>query len=168
MSDIQPKTHPIEGIMHQGLRGLKDMIDVNTIVGDAITTPDGTVIIPISKVSIGFAVGGSEFEHYNEKRNAESPRNMFGGATGGGISLTPQGFLVVGNGKIRMISVNDQSGIYDRLLDMIPSAIDKVSEIFKKDDKSDDKSKTEVENKAVPTQDTQTVNINDLDININD
>ena len=57
--------HPIEGIMYTALQGLKDMIDVNTIVGDAITTPDGSVIIPISKVALGFGVGGTEFEKYN-------------------------------------------------------------------------------------------------------
>ena len=96
--------HPIEGIMYTALQGLKDMIDVNTIVGDAIATPDGSVIIPISKVAIGFAVGGSEFERYNAKKSSvDEPKSMFGGATGGGISLSPEGFLVVGNGKIRMI-----------------------------------------------------------------
>lgn len=124
--------HPIEGIMYTALQGLKDMIDVNTIVGDAITAPDGNVIIPISKVAIGFGVGGSEFE---KSKNAKSsttgdPKNMFGGATGGGISLTPEAFLVVGNGKIRMISVTPQNSIYDRLLDLVPEAIDKVSEAF--------------------------------------
>ena len=123
--------HPIEGIMYTALQGLKDMIDVNTIVGDAIATPDGSVIIPISKVAIGFAVGGSEFERYNAKKSSvDEPKSMFGGATGGGISLSPEGFLVVGNGKIRMI--------YDRLLDIAPTAIDKVSELFKKSDKTDD------------------------------
>lgn len=127
--------HPIEGIMYTALQGLKDMIDVNTIVGDAITTPDGTVVIPISKVAIGFGVGGSEFEKYNaakQRNSEESPKNMFGGATGGGISLTPEAFLVVGNGKVRMISVTPQNSIYDRLLDMAPDAIDKVSEFFNK------------------------------------
>ncbi|MEG1880416.1 MAG: spore germination protein GerW family protein, partial [Oscillospiraceae bacterium] len=55
--------HPIEGIMYTAMQGLKDMIDVNTIVGEAVTTPDGSVIIPISKVAVGFGVGGSEFEN---------------------------------------------------------------------------------------------------------
>lgn len=132
--------HPIEGIMYTALQGLKDMIDVNTIVGDAITAPDGTVVIPISKVSIGFGVGGSEFEKYrnHKQKNADGtePENMFGGATGGGISLTPEAFLVVGNGKIRMISVTPQNGVYDRLLDLIPDAVDKAAEFFgKKKDK---------------------------------
>ena len=131
--------HPIEGIMYTALQGLKDMIDVNTIVGDAITTPDGSVIIPISKVALGFGVGGTEFEKFNAKKfDGGEPKNMFGGGTGGGISLTPEAFLVVGNGKIRMISVNEKSGIYDRLLDIAPTAIDKVSELFKKSDKTDD------------------------------
>ncbi|MEE1013489.1 MAG: GerW family sporulation protein [Clostridia bacterium] len=128
--------HPIEGIMYTALQGLKDMIDVNTIVGDPITTPDGTVIIPISKVALGFGVGGSEFEKFRSgKENGEAPKNMFGGGTGGGISLTPEAFLVVGGGKIRMLSITPQNGIYDRLLDLAPEAIDKVAGIFKKDKK---------------------------------
>lgn len=126
--------HPIEGIMYTALQGLKDMIDVNTIVGDPITTPDGTVIIPISKVALGFGVGGSEFEKFRTgKESGQAPKNMFGGGTGGGISLTPEAFLVVGNGKIRMLSITPQNGIYDRLLDLAPEAIDKVTGIFKKD-----------------------------------
>lgn len=128
--------HPIEGIMYTALQGLKDMIDVNTIVGDAITTPDGSVIIPISKVALGFGVGGTEFEKFNAKKfDGGEPKNMFGGGTGGGISLTPEAFLVVGNGKIRMISVTPQNGVYDRLLDLAPAAIDKVAEIFKRSGK---------------------------------
>lgn len=123
--------HPIEGIMYTALQGLKEMIDVNTIVGDPITSPDGTVIIPISKVAIGFGVGGSEFEKLNTKKGDGEPKNMFGGGTGGGISLTPEAFLVVGNGKIRMISVTPQNSIYDRLVDIVPDAIDKVAEVFK-------------------------------------
>ena len=129
--------HPIEGIMYTALQGLKEMIDVNTIVGDAITTPDGSVIIPISKVAMGFGVGSSEFERYRAGKNSdgEEPKNMFGGGTGGGISLTPEAFLVVGNGKIRMIPVSPQNSIYDRLLDMAPEAIDKVAELFHKEKK---------------------------------
>ncbi len=130
--------HPIEGIMYTALQGLKEMIDVNTIVGDAITSPDGSVIIPISKVAIGFGVGGSEFEKFKTKSDG-SPKNLFGGGTGGGISLTPEAFLVVGNGKIRMISVTPQNTIYDRLLDFAPVAIDKVAELFKpKAEKTED------------------------------
>ena len=132
--------HPIEGIMYTALQGLKSMIDVNTIVGDAITSPDGSVIIPISKVAIGFGVGGTEFEKFNAKKSDASgePKNMFGGGTGGGISLTPEAFLVVGNGKIRMISVTPQNSIYDRLVDIVPDAIDRIAEMIKPKDKAAD------------------------------
>ena len=125
--------HPIGEITEATMQKIRDMIDVNTIVGDAITTPDGSVIIPISKVALGFGVGGTEFEKFNAKKfDGGEPKNMFGGGTGGGISLTPEAFLVVGNGKIRMISVTPQNGVYDRLLDLAPAAIDKVAEIFKR------------------------------------
>ncbi len=127
--------HPIEGIMYTALQGLKEMIDVNTIVGDPITSPDGSVIIPISKVAMGFGVGGSEFEKANSRKSETDPKHLFGGGTGGGISLTPEAFLVVGNGKIRMISVTPQNSIYDRLLDIAPAAIDRVAEMFKPKDK---------------------------------
>ncbi len=124
--------HPIEGIMYTALQGLKDMIDVNTIVGDPINSQDGSVIIPISKVAIGFAVGGTEFEKFNAKKSGtDDPKNMFGGATGGGISLTPEAFLVVGNGKIRMMSVTPENSVYDRIMDVVPEAIDKISEFIK-------------------------------------
>ncbi len=128
MSEISDK-HPIEGLMGSALQGLREMIDVNAIVGAPINTPDGSVIMPISKVALGFGVGGSEFPK-NKKllSDGEDPSNMFGGGTGGGLSLTPVGFLIVGNGKIRMVPVSEQNSIYDRIIDAVPTAIDKVSE----------------------------------------
>ncbi len=145
--------HPIEGIMYTALQGLKEMIDVNTIVGDPITSPDGSVIIPISKVAIGFGVGGSEFEKSNSKKGETEPKNLFGGGTGGGISLTPEAFLVVGGGKIRMISVTPQNSIYDRLLDIAPAAIDRVAEIFKPKDKKAEEVTVEYAEYSEPIED---------------
>ena len=130
MSEISDK-HPIEGLMGSALQGLREMIDVNAIVGAPINTPDGSVIMPISKVALGFGVGGSEFPKSKKLMvESEDPSNMFGGGTGGGLSLTPVGFLVVGNGKIRMVPVSEQNSIYDRIIDSVPTAIDKVSELF--------------------------------------
>ena len=129
MSELSDK-HPIEGLMASALKGLKEIIDVNTIVGNPITTPEGNLIMPISKVALGFGVGGSEFPK-NKKLIGENPdeaNNLFGGGTGGGLSLTPVGFLVVGNGKIRMVPVSEENSIYDRIIDAVPTAIDKVSE----------------------------------------
>lgn len=130
MSQLSDK-HPIEGLMASALNGLKEMIDVNTIVGSPITSPDGTIILPISKVAMGFGVGGSEYPR-NKKlyKSEEETYNLFGGGTGGGMSLTPVGFLVVGNGTIRMVSVSEENSIYDRIFDAVPVAIDKISEII--------------------------------------
>ena len=119
--------HPIQGLMYTAMQSIRDMIDVNTIVGDAVQTPDGTVIIPISKVGLGFGVGGSDYTSANGAKNSDgSAQPMFGGGVGGGVSITPVAFMVVGNGQIRMIPVSSQNNIYDRVLDMIPTAIDKI------------------------------------------
>lgn len=117
--------HPIQGLMYTAMQSIRDMIDVNTIVGDPVETPDGTVIIPISKVGLGFGVGGSD--HSAAKTPADKP-NLFGGGAGGGVSITPVAFMVVGKGQIRLMPVNPSSTVYDRILDMVPSAIDKLIE----------------------------------------
>lgn len=134
-----PEQHPIQGLMYTAMQSLKEMIDVNTIVGDAVQTPDGTVIIPISKVGLGFAVGGSDYAGKDGQKEAGTP-HMFGGGSGGGVSITPIAFMVVGNGQIRMMPVSPDTNIYDRVLDMIPVAIDKISDgITKIKDKKNEK-----------------------------
>lgn len=127
MADQQ---HPIQGLMYTAMQSIKEMIDVNTIVGDPVQTPDGTVIIPISKVGLGFAVGGSEFPAGKKAAVPEGSNNMFGGGSGGGVSITPVAFMVVGNGQIRLLPATPENTIYDRVLDLIPTAIDKISETF--------------------------------------
>ena len=122
-----PEQHPIQGLMYTAMQSLKEMIDVNTIVGDAVQTPDGTVIIPISKVGLGFAVGGSDYASKSIHKE-DDPAALFGGGSGGGISITPVAFMVVGGGQIRMLPVNPESNLYDRVFDMIPVAIDKISD----------------------------------------
>ncbi len=117
--------HPIQGLMYTAMQSIRDMIDVNTIVGDPVETPDGTVIIPISKVGLGFGVGGSD--HSASKTPSDKP-NMFGGGAGGGVSITPVAFMVVGKGQVRLMPVNPNSTVYDRILDMVPTAIDKLIE----------------------------------------
>lgn len=137
-----PEQHPIQGLMYTAMQSLKEMIDVNTIVGDAVQTPDGTVIIPISKVGLGFAVGGSDYAGKSGHKENGDP-HMFGGGSGGGVSITPIAFMVVGNGQIRMMPVNPDTNIYDRVLDMIPVAIDKISDgITKIKDKKNEKKTT--------------------------
>lgn len=134
--------HPIQGLMYTAMQSIRDMIDVNTIVGDPVETTDGTVIIPISKVGLGFGVGGSDYASKNTKPDSQN-QNLFGGGAGGGVSITPVAFMVVGKGQIRLMPVNPENNIYDRILDMVPVAIDKIAELkdnhkAKKADKSTD------------------------------
>ncbi len=131
--------HPIQGLMYTAMQSIKEIVDVNTIVGDAVQTPDGTVIIPISSVKLGFAVGGSEFG--NTKKTVEGSKSNFGGGSGGGVAISPVAFLVAGEGKVRLMSVNQKTSIYDKVLDVVPSAIDKLVETVKdckKDSKKED------------------------------
>ncbi len=121
--------HPIQGLMYTAMQSIKEIVDVNTIVGDAVQTPDGTVIIPISSVKLGFAVGGSEFG--GAKKGTEIAKNNFGGGAGGGIAISPVAFLVAGEGRVRLMSVNQKTSIYDKVLDVVPSAIDKLVDTVK-------------------------------------
>lgn len=116
---------PIEGLMSEALGNLKQMIDVNTIVGDVITTPDGTTIIPVSKVAFGFGAGGSEF---GAKPTGENDtKAMFGGGCGGGVSVKPVAFLVVKNDNIRLLPVTGSFSTVDRVIDMIPDILGKLN-----------------------------------------
>lgn len=120
MAEQGQQQHPIEGLMKTTMESLKDMVDVNTILGDPVETPDGSVIVPVSRVSVGFAAGGTEFEV--ENGDGQYP---FGGGSGAGISLQPVAFLVVGQGQIRLLPI-DKNAIFDRLLDMAPEVVDRI------------------------------------------
>lgn len=113
--------HPIEALMSAAMENLRDMVDVNTVVGDAVESPDGTLIIPISRVSFGFAAGGSQFETH--ERTAAWP---FGGGSGAGVSIRPVGFLVVGHGDVRLVPVSPNGALYDRLVDLVPDIVAKI------------------------------------------
>ncbi len=123
--------HPIEGLMKTAMESIKDMVDVNTVVGDPVETPDGTTIIPISRVACGFGAGGGEFESREETREEDSSP-CFGGGSGGGVSVQPMGFLVVGNGQIRLLPV-DNKALYDRLLDVAPQLLNQINAMCRKD-----------------------------------
>ncbi|BAF59422.1 MAG: sporulation protein YtfJ [Pelotomaculum sp.] len=119
--------HPIEGLMKTAMESIKEMVDVNTVVGDPVETPDGTVIIPVSRVTCGFAAGGGEFEACGERREGEGEFQMpaFGGGSGAGVSVRPIGFLVVGNGQVRLLSV-DGNAVVDRLIDIAPQVLSQI------------------------------------------
>lgn len=130
--------HPIEGLMVTAMNSIQDMVDVNTIIGDPIETANNVVIIPISKVSFGFAAGGSEFKgetvnEYSRKEEEEQVqyRLPFGGGSGAGVNINPIAFLVVQAGNVKLLPVNHSSAV-DKLLDYMPDAIDKINGIINK------------------------------------
>jgi len=133
--------HPIQGLMQTAMENIRGMIDVNTIIGDAVEAPDGTVILPVSKVAFGFAAGGSEFNAPSNAGPKDSTpagssnqgSHPFGGGSGGGVSIVPIGFLIVHNGNIRLLSTDNQNQLYDRLIDMTPILMEKVQGMFKGD-----------------------------------
>ncbi len=133
-------SHPIESLMDSAMNNLKEMIDVNTIVGESIETINGTVIIPVSKLSFGFAAGGSEFngetlDQYNKDGVDEniSYKLPFGGGSGACVNIVPVGFIVVSGSdesKCPKFIPVDHCNAIDKLLDYVPNVIDKIGEIF--------------------------------------
>lgn len=132
--------HPIQGLMKTAMENIKDMVDVNTIIGDPVETQDGHVIIPVSRVSFGFAAGGTEFEpEKDDKRSGARDGSLpFGGGSGGGVSVSPVAFLVVGNGKVRLLPV-DRNAMLDRLLDVVPGLLGQIQDMTGGNGKSAEK-----------------------------
>jgi len=121
--------HPIEGLMKTAMESIKEMIDVNTVIGDPVETPDGTIIIPISRVAFGFGAGGGEFENDVQEERVDDQKPFFGGGSGAGVSVQPVGFLVVGHGNIRLLPV-ENNVILDRLIDLAPQVLEQIQSIL--------------------------------------
>lgn len=113
--------HPIESLMKTAMESIREMVDINTVVGDPVETPEGTIIIPISKVSTGFAAGGGEFAA-TEGTQAENSPAPFGGGSGAGVSVKPVGFLVSSGKEVRLLSV-EGTGVLDHLIDATPKLL---------------------------------------------
>ncbi|WP_127530804.1 GerW family sporulation protein [Paenibacillus kobensis] len=137
--------HPIEGLMQTAMENIKEMVDVNTIVGDPVQTPDGSVIMPISKVGFGFVAGGSDIRldgsassggshsstpHEGQSASVQSP---FGGGSGGGVSITPIAFLVVGTHGVKVVPLDNNTHLIERVIDSAPHVFDRIQGMLKKD-----------------------------------
>jgi sporulation protein YtfJ len=133
--------HPIQGLMATAMQSIKSMVDVNTIVGEPVETPDGTVIIPISKVSFGFAAGGSEFGEPLKGKDEDKSR-MFGGGSGAGVSISPVAFLVAGADTVRLLPMDSNTPI-ERLLDYIPDVVDKFYSLIENNKTKSQKAKVQ-------------------------
>jgi sporulation protein YtfJ len=122
--------------MKTAMESIKEMVDVNTIVGDAVETGDGTVIIPISRVTFGFAAGGGDYEP--EETVASGSTHPFGGGSGAGVSVRPVGFLVCSpTSGVRFMPVEGPI-LYERLIDMVPQALGKIQEMMRQRGQQDD------------------------------
>lgn len=136
--------HPIEGLMLAAMDSIRDMIEVDTIIGDTIQVQENVNIIPISKVSFGFAAGGSEFkgesiEDYKKREDEEniSYRNPFGGGSGAGVSIKPVAFLVVQGENVKLLPVEHNCTI-DRIIDYMPELCEKAEKLMDKLIKKDE------------------------------
>ena len=127
MRPMMPGNHPIEALMKTAMESIKQMVDVNTVIGDAVETTDGTVIIPVSQVGCGFAAGGGEYDFRNSQQQAQP----FAGGSGAGVSVRPMGFLVVRKQDVRLIAV-DGNQMAERLLDLAPQIMDKIQTMLGK------------------------------------
>ncbi len=110
---------PISELTDSSMKNLQTLIDSNSVVGDPITTPDGTTILPVSRVSFGFGTGGSDLP--------ATQKELFGGGSGGGVSITPVAFLVIQNGSVKVLQIQSFSSAADRVVGMVPDVIDRVS-----------------------------------------
>ena len=125
--------HPIEQLMHTAMGSIKEMIDVDTIIGEPIQASSNVVIIPISKVSFGFVAGGSEFsgetvnEYTKKDKDEQIQYNLpFGGGSGAGVSINPEAFLVVKDNIVKLLPVHHSTS-FDKILDYIPDLIEKIN-----------------------------------------
>ncbi|MGE5485231.1 MAG: GerW family sporulation protein [Ignavibacteriales bacterium] len=139
--------HPIQGLMKTAMESIKDMVDVNTVVGDPVESPDGSVIVPVSRVTFGFTAGGGEFSPFGgggegrggEGRGGEGRGNLnggtrpFAGGSGAGVSVQPVGFLVVGQGTVRMLPVSG-GAVFDRIIDAAPGLLAQLRAMLRKEE----------------------------------
>ena len=132
--------HPIQGMMATAMQSIKEMVDVNTIVGTPVETKNGTVIIPISKVSFGFAAGGSDIPSKSDHKS----ENNFGGGSGAGVSIQPVAFMVVGENQVKLLPVSTSENPVGKIVDYIPDAIDKITGLVTKKEKKDKKEHIEI------------------------
>ena len=114
----------LPNMLENTISKIREMVDVNSVIGDPITTPDGVTIIPVSKVSVGFGGGGSD----SVSKHPNQQENPFGGGAGAGVKVVPIAFLIVKDGSVRMLPVAaPASTTADRIVDLVPDVLDKVS-----------------------------------------
>lgn len=122
--------HTLQDLMGVTMDKIRELAASNTIIGDPITTPEGTTILPVSKVTFGVGTGGSDFAGKNDK-------DLFGGGSGAGVTVAPVAFLVVQNGNVRTIQLSAENNALERAITMIPELVDKLADLLKKQPEAD-------------------------------
>ena len=117
----------VKNLLGVSIEKIKEMVDVDMVVGNPITTPAGVTLIPVSRISVGFASGGSDLP-------SKPSSDLFGGGAGAGVNIVPIAFLVIANGDVRMLHMSAHPDAYDRLIDLIPAAAATITGLFKKKD----------------------------------
>ncbi len=140
---MSENNHPIHDLMETTMEKLHELVDTNSVVGQPIVTEDGVTLIPVSKLTFGFASGGSDFSG----KNQQTPKN-FGGGVGAGVSVTPMAFLVVKDGSAKLISASPANeSTLGHVMDLVPDVVDKITAYIEKrnEKKKEDSGKKEAE-----------------------
>ncbi|MBQ9262699.1 MAG: GerW family sporulation protein [Clostridia bacterium] len=120
--------HPIGNLMQTTLENIKDMVDVNTVIGEPIPTVSGPTIIPVSKVSFGFVAGGGEYDASKQPANLSLP---FAGGSGAGVSVQPVGFLVVSEDGVKVLPAQYVTP-FDRVVNAAPQLMEDIQALVNK------------------------------------
>ena len=136
---MNDKKNHIPEMISGSIKNVKELMDANSVIGEPIVAPNGTIVYPISRLNFGFGSAGSDYPTKNDKKEA------FGGGTGVGATVQPVGFLVLGiDGTVKIIQIPTSSNTADKIVNMVPNVMDKVDEyVSKSKDKKKDTSKTD-------------------------
>ena len=118
--------HPINGLMGVTMDKIRELVNSDTIIGEPVSLPDGTTILPVSRGTFGVATGGSDFA-------AKQSKELFGGGSGAGVTVAPVAFLVVKDGNVRTIQLADPNNSLERAITMLPELVDKLAALLKKE-----------------------------------
>ncbi len=127
----------VNEVLNVTMEKVKQLVDTDTVIGEPISTPDGTTVIPISRVSYGFASGGSDLPSKSQPASG-----LFGGGSGIGVTIVPIAFLAISNGSVRILQIEPYTTPVDRALEKVPEVVDKITALFRKDGKGETEEET--------------------------
>lgn len=139
----------LQGLLGVSMDKIKEMVDVNTVIDDTITAPDGTILIPVSRISYGFAAGGSNLP-------TKTPSELFGGGSGAGINITPIAFVAISNGNVQVLPIISKPDTGDKMVNLVPEMFDKITGLFNKKKEKTEKVEVSGDRESCSTTVTET------------